>query len=314
MLNSYFVIRSICGLLNQNYYPFAEATMYDTGSEAAAANTALAKPSSKGLITMEELQSQLAIASVEKGIDADSEISQDGLDSLEVEDADDDTHMIDVDMKFECDEDDQPLRARSARGRGRGSNSSSSTLSQRAGQAAAAVIVATSASAMPPKDQTATDPHKAAKAAAAPPSSTRKGSVISGNVVIKATAALANFEATYSDLQLWENKIRKRTFQAAVLNLNESSGRVAATSPSTVEADSLATRMVSSIEHKEALFAIFQDIRNAPEKFTEVATADQVELMLGLDISLINNIVLFLAAELLKGVDSQDSCGQRFVN
>ncbi len=130
----------------------------------------------------------------------------------------------------------------------------------------------------------------------------------SGDLIAKAQAQLDAFQCNYGADVLWDKRPKKRAFETACKNLNET-----ATKLSDLNDNASALELAQTVQKAgvsaENTFDLMQQIRSNPSALVREITTEQSECILALDRGLLSNMLLFVATEFIKQIDGAEDWG-----
>ena len=120
------------------------------------------------------------------------------------------------------------------------------------------------------------------------------------DIISKATTAFKKYADTFSNTSLFQSKQRRRSCESATKSLgNHSTQLCNIFHPS---ASALAVEINCWCDNVMERFDFIAELKSNPMNFISV-TEDQMEILKGMNVSLLNNIILSIATECLKCLD-----------
>lgn len=125
----------------------------------------------------------------------------------------------------------------------------------------------------------------------------------------KAQAALTKYVETFSNKSIWENKPRKRQVESAVKSMEVHSGKLVAIGHA--DSDRLVQDIHEWIDDVMPRFDVITEVRTNPRDFVDSVSDDHIKLLKGMGVNLVSQMIIAIAADCLKSLDSAEDATAR---
>ena len=130
----------------------------------------------------------------------------------------------------------------------------------------------------------------------------------------KALTAVTKYEEAFSNKNIWENKPRKRSVETAVKSMESHAAKLVTIG--NADSDRLVLRINAWIDEVMPRFDIITEVKANPRDFVESISDDRVKLLKGMSVNLVSQMIIAIAADCLKSLDSDDAtardCASKF--
>jgi hypothetical protein len=124
----------------------------------------------------------------------------------------------------------------------------------------------------------------------------------------KASTALTKYQDTFSNKSIWETKPRKRSAETAVKSMESHSAKIVTIG--TADSDKLVLDINQWIDDVMPRFDIITEVRTNPRDFVDPISDEKMKLLKGVGINLLSQMIIAIAADCLKNLDSDDATAQ----